>query len=121
MHVKANIIWVHKTIAELIKLDEYPLLATLKHISDSEILEIIREHTHESLRDADVELRTNVINEIANLDWERRMDRTIKEIATYQEEYACADELVDNEGGDTYGLRIHIVCEGESRRCLESV
>ena len=122
MHDQANITWVHKTIDALIELDEYSLLAPLRHTSDSEILAIIHKHTYEPLHSADVELRTNVINEIANLDWKRRMDTAIEEITEQQEtreEYTYTNEDTVNKGRDTYGLRIHIVCKRESRPGFE--
>lgn len=121
MHDKANVLWVHETLAALTGLGKNPLLAPLRHTSDSEILGIIHKHTYELLRNTDVEIRTNVINEIANLDWKRRMDKAVKEIAAYREEYTCVNEHTDNKGGDTYGLRIHIVCKGESGYCLEGM
>lgn len=82
---KVNVIWVHKTIDALIELDEYSLLAPLSHTTDDEVLEIIHKHTQEPLQDADVEIRTDVINEIKTLDWHRRMDIAIAEIKEFDE------------------------------------
>lgn len=82
---EVNVLWVHETIDALISLDEYPLLAPLRCTSDEEVLEITRKHTREPLRDADVALRTNVMNEIITLDWHRRMDESIKNIAEFHE------------------------------------
>lgn len=121
MHDKANITWVHETIDALIEFGEDPLLAPLRYTPDSEILEIIHKYTYELLQDADVEIRTNVVNEIANLDWKRRMDKAIREIAAYREEYASVNKLTDNKGGDTHGLCIHIVCKGEQGYCPASM
>ncbi len=82
---RVNVTWVHKTIDALIELDEYPSLAPLRHTTDDEVLEIIHKHTQEPLPDADVEIRTKVINEIKSLDWHRGMDIAIKGIAEFYE------------------------------------
>lgn len=82
---KVNVLWVHKTIDALIELDEYPLLAPLRHTPDREVLEVIHKHTQEPLQDADVAIRTDVINEITSLDWHRRMGIAIAEIKEFYE------------------------------------
>lgn len=82
---EVNTLWVHKTIDALIALDEYPLLAPLRHTTDEEVLEITRKHTQEPLQNANAALRTCVINEITNLDWKRRMDNAIENIAEFYE------------------------------------
>lgn len=80
-----NILWIHKTIGALIELDEYPLQVPLGYTTDEEVLAIIHKHTHEPLQDTDIATRTNTINTIVNLDWERRLDHVIANIAEFRE------------------------------------
>lgn len=97
MHDKANVAWVHATIDALILLDEYPLLAPLRCTSDEEVLAIIRKHTSKLLENEDVAIRTNVINEIAELDRNRRYTESAEEMR--QVSIALAEKHASNSTG----------------------
>ena len=107
---KVNVTWVHKTIDALIALDKYPLLAPLRYTPDEEVLEIIHKHTHEPLQDANVEIRTNVINEISNQDWKRGMDVAIAQMKEFYE---------GERDTGTEDCEVHVVWAGQEEKACE--
>jgi hypothetical protein len=84
---EANVAWVHKTIEMLIRLGDYPMLATLRCTSDKEVLAIIYKYTSGLVDNEDVAIRTDLINEIVNLDKSRRFTESAEEIRRISEAF----------------------------------